>query len=145
MSVVWIFGNSGAGKTTLAKQLAEQHSFVHLDGDDLRSVWKLGFSKEDRFEQNLRAARLAKILSGQGHMVLVTLICPYEELRDQIDEICAPTWFYLPGGHTPTDEYPFEEPQGRATVLTPIPGEGNGATVAPTLAASSVTAAAETA
>ncbi len=130
MAVIWICGNSGAGKTTLAKELAKDYTFVHLDGDDLRSVWTLGFSREDRFEQNLRTARLAKMMHDQGHRVIVTLICPYEELRDAIDKICQPIWFYLPGGQEASEKYPFEEPQERATVLNTIPGKGNATSVA---------------
>lgn len=126
MAVIWIFGNSGAGKTTLARALRTQYSFVHLDGNELREVWQLGFSREDRYEQNLRTARLAALLEGQGYAVVVTLICPYEDLRQQIDAICRPAWFYLPGGHAPTDDYPFEVPsEERAVHLAPIPGEGN--------------------
>lgn len=125
MAVIWIFGNSGAGKTTLARLWRQEQQFVHLDGDDLRGVWQLGFSQTDRFEQNLRAARLAKIISDQGNLVVVTLICPYEELRDLVDAICAPVWFYIPGGRVATKEYPFELPGERAITLQPIPGEGN--------------------
>ena len=124
--IYWLFGNSGAGKTTLAKQLQQHlpHSLL-LDGDDLRTVWQLGFSKEDRYEQNIRAARLAAIAAKQGITVIVALICPYRELRAQISQQINPQWIYLPGGHPTTDEYPFEEPAGEALVLKPIPGAGN--------------------
>ena len=124
--VYWLFGNSGAGKTTLAKQLQQHlpHSLL-LDGNDLRTVWRLGFSKEDRYEQNFRAARLASIAAKQGITVIVALICPYRELRADISHQLDPTWIYLPGGHPATNEYPFEEPEGEVLVLKPIPGAGN--------------------
>lgn len=124
--VYWLFGNSGAGKTTLAKELQRRlPQSLLLDGDDLRAVWRLGFSKEDRYEQNFRAARLASIAAEQGITVIVALICPYRELRAKISEHINPHWIYLPGGHLTTDEYPFEEPDGEALVLEPIPGAGN--------------------
>ena len=127
--ILWIFGNSGAGKTTLANQLKDHLKFIHLDGDDLRQVWRLGFSRQDRFEQNLRAARLAQIFQQQGHRVVVSLICPYNELRQQVTAICQPTWLYLPGGHVADDRYPFEAPNHPVITLQPIPGQNNISTI----------------
>lgn len=123
--ICWIFGNSDAGKTTLAQQIQPYLNAIVLDGDDLRTVWNLGLEKADREEQNLRAARLAMILSEQGFNVIVATICPYNALRKQISEMCNPTWIYLPGGHASTDEYPFEEPLHNILVLDPIPNQTN--------------------
>lgn len=123
--IYWIFGNSGAGKTTLAKQIQPHLNAIVLDGDDLRTIWSLGLEKADREEQNLRAARLAMILSEQGFNVIVATICPYDALRKKISAMCNPTWIYLPGGHQSTEDYPFEEPIRDILVLDPIPNQTN--------------------
>lgn len=86
----WIYGPSGAGKSTLAKELVKGIGAIHLDGDDMRSSISadLGFSEEDRRENNIRIAKLAVVLEKQGHSVVVSTICPYESLRDQVYFIC---------------------------------------------------------
>ncbi len=104
--ITWITGNSGAGKTTLAHRL-KKHEII-LDGYELRAIWPgLGFSKEDRIEQNMRAARLAKNLEDQGFDVIVSTICPFKELRAQVQEITGCRFIYLEGGEQGA-EYPYE-------------------------------------
>jgi adenylylsulfate kinase len=108
MSVVWITGNSGAGKTTLAKEMRMDGEII-LDGDDLRAIWPgLGFDRESRFEQNLRAARLAKNLSDQGFKVIVATICPYRSLREMVQAITGCRFIFIPGGKV-GENYPYEE------------------------------------
>jgi adenylylsulfate kinase-like enzyme len=89
----WIYGQSGAGKTTLAKHIGG----VHLDGDEMRKCWHLGFSEEDRRENNLRIAKIAKMLSDQGHTVVVSTICPYEDLRKEVYFICKCRFIKIEG------------------------------------------------
>lgn len=101
----WITGNSGSGKTTFAKKMS---AVIVLDGDELRQCWKLGFTKEDRWEQNMRAARLAKMIEKQGYDVVVSTICPYRDLRKEVQVITGCKFVYLEGGKEPTEEYPYE-------------------------------------
>lgn len=103
--VWWLTGNSGSGKTTLSMRIKD---VIHLDGDVMRTVWKLGLSKEDRYEQNLRIAKIAKILREQGYDVVVSTICPYKELRQQVQDICDCKFVYLEGGRKPSKEFPYE-------------------------------------
>ena len=106
--MIWITGNSGAGKTTLARRMKKENTIL-LDGNDMRKVWgDLGFSKEDRYEQNLRTSRLADILERQGFEVIISNICPFKELREMIDRNHSVKWIYLPGGKPPTKEMPYE-------------------------------------
>lgn len=107
--IIWCVGQSGSGKTTLAKKF-QQPGVIFLDGDSVRNTINkdLGFSKEDRVENNLRVARLAKLLSDQGHSVVVSLITPYRELRIKIQKICNPTFIYLPS--VAEKDRPYEQP-----------------------------------
>jgi len=112
-TVWWFHGNSGSGKTNLALQFDVPNKIV-LDADDLREVWTdLGFSKQDRWRQNLRLARLARLLWIQGHFVCVASICPYAGLRREIRRDILPDvrWVYInsPASKPSSDEYPFEE------------------------------------
>jgi adenylylsulfate kinase len=111
-NVYWFHGNSGSGKTHMALNYHKPNKIV-LDADDFREVWTdLGFSKEDRFEQNLRLARIALLMSIQGFNVCVASICPYVELRKQINKIIPwIRWVYVnsPESKKPSKEYPFEE------------------------------------
>ncbi len=101
----WLTGNSESGKTTLAKKMKD---VVILDGNELRGCWDLGFSKEDRWEQNLRAARLAKMIEKQGYDVVVSTICPYKALRSAVQAITKCKFVFLEGGKASTEEYPYE-------------------------------------
>ncbi len=107
--ILWLTGNSGSGKTTLAKRLMSKNT-VLLDGDVMRSIWPgLGLSAEDRKEQGMRVARLAKMLEDQGFVVIVSVIAPYEALRREIETITGCKWIYVPGGKTGKN-YPYEAP-----------------------------------
>jgi adenylylsulfate kinase-like enzyme len=90
--IVWITGNTGAGKTFLADTFT---GFVKIDGDDVREVWKLGYSKEDRFENNRRVTRLVKLLHKQGFDIVVSVICPFQEIRDWVTKEIDPYWIYI--------------------------------------------------
>lgn len=86
---VWFTGLSGAGKSTLAdaleKKLREQGLKIErLDGDIVRqSLTKdLGFSKEDRDKNIERVTFVAKLLTRNGVMSLVSFISPYRAMRD---------------------------------------------------------------
>ena len=106
--ITWITGNSGSGKTTLARKIIKADGGILLDGDGMRTCWDLGFSKEDRIENNLRIARIAKVLDGQGFNIVVSTICPYRELRSGVKEITNCRFIYLDGGKT-GEKYPYEE------------------------------------
>ena len=105
--IVWITGNTGAGKTFLADTFT---NFVKIDGDDVRKIWKLGFSKEDRFENNKRVTRLAKLLHEQGFDVIVSVICPFQEIRDWVTKEIDPYWIYIEHENNNPDT-PYEVPK----------------------------------
>ena len=115
--ILWITGQSGSGKTTLAEYFLERIDAVHLDGDVMRSAIStdLGLEKADRYEHNLRVARLAKELEDQGFNVIVSLISPYRDLREEIQEITGCSYIFLRGGKVHPD-YPYEEPDDVLTL-----------------------------
>jgi adenylylsulfate kinase len=86
--VVWLTGLSGAGKTTIARQLEHELTIAHLsclilDGDDLRSGLNsdLGFSADDRLENVRRIAHVAKLISSRVHVIIVAAIAPSHAAR----------------------------------------------------------------
>ena len=92
--VLWLYGMSGSGKSTIAteveKQLSSQGRFVVvLDGDNLRSGLNsdLGFTDEARNENVRRTAEVAKLLASQGVVTLISVITPLKQFRDMAREI----------------------------------------------------------
>lgn len=99
--VFWLYGLSGAGKTTLASALVNRLKdagcpTLILDGDALRSglCRDLGFTQEDRLENVRRAAELARLLSEQGYVVLVALMAPHERMRQLARSIVGESFFH---------------------------------------------------
>jgi adenylylsulfate kinase len=91
---LWFTGLSGAGKTTISKEVSEQlrsrgSKLEILDGDVVRENLSkgLGFSKEDRDTNIRRIAFVADLLSRNGVPVITAAISPYRELRDEAREL----------------------------------------------------------
>ena len=92
--VVWFTGLSGSGKTTLADEVARRLrkkglAVKRIDGDVARATFSsdLGFSKEDRDENNKRAAYAAS-WGATDSIVLASFISPYKKQRDYTRSIC---------------------------------------------------------
>jgi len=122
--IIWLTGQSGAGKTTIAKPLCEDLDAVLLDGDEMRQSISLGagFSKAERAEHNLRVARLAREL-GRRQNVVVSVIAPMVTIRREISRICKPIWIYVKKTLPERDGHFYEESDKYFTVdhdtLTP--------------------------
>ena len=98
-AVLWMYGLSGSGKSTIAaaveRQLHDQGRFVViLDGDNFRHGLNsdLGFSDEDRKENVRRVSEVAKMFASQGIIVIVSVITPKQGLRNQAREIVGATF-----------------------------------------------------
>ena len=87
--VVWITGLSGAGKSTIARKVVERLRgrglpTVLLDGDEVRQVIadpKIGHDRESRLTNAMRIARLAKLVSEQGFLVVVPTMSLFREVH----------------------------------------------------------------
>lgn len=86
-SVIWITGNSSAGKTTVARNLqammtADYINCVFLDGDDLRSILsqKWGYDHNERLELAKTYLQLASHISSQGNVVIISAVAMFNEI-----------------------------------------------------------------
>ncbi|MFZ3560704.1 adenylyl-sulfate kinase [Streptomyces sp. BH055] len=85
---MWLTGLPSAGKTTLARALAERlrargRPVEMLDGDELRLFLSasLGFTREDRDTHVRRVGFVAQKLAAHGVTVLAPVIAPYAASR----------------------------------------------------------------
>ncbi len=129
--VIWLTGNTGAGKSTLAfgvrecvnEQLDPNHfmarRIVVLDGDEMRATVSVDedLSPEDRRKHNLRVARLANLLSESGYFVIVAVIAPFTSVRKELDDICAPTWVYIKRSGLEGIDRPYEAPKNPELII----------------------------
>jgi adenylylsulfate kinase len=88
---VWFTGLSGAGKSTITSGVvqalqARGCDLEVMDGDEVRQnlTKGLGFSKADRDANIRRIGYVAHLLTRHGVIVLVPVISPYREIRDEM-------------------------------------------------------------
>ena len=84
----WLTGLPSSGKSTIAEAFGKKLyklniPFYIIDGDNIRSTLNkdLGFTKEDRIENNRRIAHLARILFDSGVLPIVATISPNQSSR----------------------------------------------------------------
>ena len=88
---LWFTGLSGAGKTTLAREVekalrARGMKVEVLDGDVVRQNLSkgLGFSKEDRDTNIRRIGFVCNLLSRNNVVAIAAAISPYRAVRDEV-------------------------------------------------------------
>ena len=82
MKIILIMGLPGAGKTTLANELAPLLNAKRLNADEVRKAandWD--FSEEGRTRQAKRMADFALKLKDEGNYVIADFICPTPKAR----------------------------------------------------------------
>ena len=82
MKIILIMGLPGAGKTTLANELAKLIESKRLNADEIRRVandWD--FSEEGRTRHSKRMAEVALKLKNEGNNVIADFICPTPAAR----------------------------------------------------------------
>ena len=116
--VIWLFGRSGAGKTTLANRLRDglrDHglSVLFLDGDLARGGLSsdLGYHPGARTEHHRRVAEVARLVSDQGMVPVVATMAPEYEQRDLVAKTLGSRliWVFV---DAPLDECIRRDPKG---------------------------------
>lgn len=116
--VFWLYGRSGAGKTTLARRLYaglqdRKIPVFYLDGDDMRSglCADLAYTAEARLENHRRIAEVARLAADQKLNVVVSTMAPEHAHRDMVTKILGDrlTWIYV---HAPLDVCIGRDPKG---------------------------------
>lgn len=86
---LWFTGLPASGKSSIAEALGRKLEKLNikyyiLDGDNLRSSINkdLGFTKEDRIENNRRIAHISKMMFDSGVLPIVTTISPNKDSRE---------------------------------------------------------------
>lgn len=87
--VVWLIGLSGAGKTTIGKELRDKLSqmkrpVVFFDGDIFREIMgnDLGHSLQDRKRNADRICRFCQYLESQGSDVVFAVLSLFHESQE---------------------------------------------------------------
>lgn len=94
-AVFWLTGLSGAGKATLARELAQAiaergHRVEHLDGARVRQlVPHTGFEPTERRQYVRSVGLLASILEANGTFVVVSLCSPHADARADARALCG--------------------------------------------------------
>jgi bifunctional enzyme CysN/CysC len=118
-TAVWLTGRSGAGKTSIARELElelrRRDLLVStLDGDDLRTglCRDLGFSDDDRCENVRRASEAAHLMTRAGMIVIVSLISPFRAARAQARALFTDGEFFEVHVDTPLEVAERRDPKG---------------------------------
>lgn len=87
--IYWFTGQPAHGKTVLAKKLhyIKPNAFM-IDGDDMRELFaNKDYSIKGRVENVGTAQRIAHYLHNQGKDVIVALVAPYIDQREDFKKL----------------------------------------------------------
>ena len=93
--VLWFTGQPGSGKTTLTNRFIDDKligfmkihpvRIVHIDGDDLRDIVdNKDYSEKGRRENINLAMNIARFMEDKGFIVIVSLVSPYRDQREEL-------------------------------------------------------------
>jgi adenylylsulfate kinase-like enzyme len=94
--IIVIFGQPGAGKTTIAQHLVKEN-FHHIDGDILRDIFKnKDYSREGRIKNLNKASDIATYINSVYANVVLSVVYPYKEAREYLSKLTKGVkWVYL--------------------------------------------------
>ena len=88
--IVWLVGLSGAGKTTIARELhrqwqAREPATVLIDGDEIREIFKhdqnaIAYTPEGRRVNGERIAAMSAWLDDQSINAVVSILCIFPDI-----------------------------------------------------------------
>ena len=83
--IYWFTGQPAAGKTVLANKLKEiLPNAFRIDGDEMRELFtNKDYSINGRVKNVATAQRIAHYLHNQNHDVIVSLVAPYIDQREE--------------------------------------------------------------
>ena len=88
--IYWFTGQPGSGKTVLADLLKEKylpHAY-RIDGDEMRELFKnKDYSMKGRIANIDAAQKIAHYLHNQGKDVIVSLVSPYLDQREEFKDM----------------------------------------------------------
>ena len=87
--IYWFTGQPAHGKTVLANMLKEElPNAFRIDGDDMRELFaNKDYSIKGRVENVGTAQRIAHYLHNQGHDVIISLVSPYIDQREDFKKL----------------------------------------------------------
>lgn len=102
--IYWFTGQPASGKTTLVNNLLNhfgKENTIIIDGDDLRDIFQnKDYSEVGRRKNIERAQDIALFLNNKGFTVLVSLVSPYKDQREEFKKNGEVVEVYL---HTTED------------------------------------------
>ena len=92
--IIWLTGQPGSGKTTLAKAFIDKilnenpsTKIINLDGDDLRTInQNKDYSKKGRIKNISTAISIMRFLANKDYICVVSIVAPYKFLRDELKD-----------------------------------------------------------
>jgi adenylylsulfate kinase len=95
--IINLTGQSGSGKTTIAKGLLNLiPKSINIDGDELRDIFKnKDYSEKGRRNNIINAYNIAMFLEYKGFNPIISLISPYKDLRNDLKVKTNVIEFYI--------------------------------------------------
>lgn len=85
--ILWLTGQPGSGKTTLGRLVSEQIGALLIDGDHLRTVIPTGYDEAGRRANVYRAQGIAAWEHQIHEHVVVALVAPYRDQREDFKRL----------------------------------------------------------
>lgn len=116
-NILWLTGQPGSGKTTLSNEIKKviendhkekKINVMQIDGDNLRDLTdNKDYSKEGRYANIRLAQKIALFLQNKNFLVIVSLVSPYLDIREELKKATGVFEVYLHTSETRGREHFF--------------------------------------